>query len=233
MRRTGPRAPAPPCRRGERPASRPALRRRDLVADELLPNVDQSLEQLDVLPPQPEQLAAAEARRQRHRRHASCGGVPGLVVGFGGLLQHLVPLHRTASAFVPDHTRAARPCSRSGCQLRSRSRSLSATSSTQRPGERTQSLDTLARAPAWPRASYGSGLERGPRHAAAECGTIRRRIEAMRDDRPRKRGATPTFPGSVVAWQIQILPGPDLDGGPPRAEPPMWSLDTPSRSSET
>ena len=38
----------------------------------------------------------------------------------------LDPPHRTASAFVPDHIRAARPCSRSGCQLRSRSRSLSA-----------------------------------------------------------------------------------------------------------
>ena len=47
----------------------PALRRRDLVPDDLLDNAQPPLQQLDVLPSQPEQFTAPQARGERHDGH--------------------------------------------------------------------------------------------------------------------------------------------------------------------
>src|SRR5690348_11272262 len=64
-----------------------ALRHGDLVANELLPDVQPPLEELDVLPAESQQLAAAQAGGQCNGGHMPCGRPPGLLSVLGRCLQ--------------------------------------------------------------------------------------------------------------------------------------------------
>src|SRR5207245_10399902 len=79
-------------------AARSTFRRRDLVPDERLPDVQPPFEELDVLPAQAEQLSTTKAGGECNRRHTTCGGVPGLLSVFGVSLQRPYALSAEATS---------------------------------------------------------------------------------------------------------------------------------------